>query len=549
MRNASASTEPGRAGVSHGTRQRCPDRCRRRQSLRTQQGLDGECALHPADPHGDEQGHRDGDVGRPHEQPEPVRHEADPHHDHVQHGQHGRGHDDGHELPPLRPGGSAHPQRHQQEIGREQHDLDGDPDVRDPGVDGEVVDQLRPPRRPVRPRVPSAGPSQRVRQVQGRDDDDAEPEHADLQTGLQPLLRPPQQQEQEQQAVERLQDQGGELPRPCRRVAQTVAGDHERNTQHDDAVARLARLAEGDHARCHDDQDGHHVGDPVERLEAGPGNKLAGHAEQRRPHGAAPRPPGPALHAPVSLTSPRMTPPRSRTIGRSHRERQDRPPLLPGDQGRFWGSRKFSGSRSAHGHDGGFDRCQRSNRTARWPGGAPSRSGGCRAAAARAGPLPGAAAARRHVARAASATTGGRPRGADRHLDVVLMVSAAEWPGPRRRSTALRRRRRGRRRAAPGLHLFLRGRAGRDLHPRPRPLRDRAAHRASGMAWTFLRDNLYADFFAALAGEDGVLRGPAGDGRVAAVARTTSRTPQQPCWLEPRQHTRRDLPHSPGRNR
>jgi len=41
---------------------------------------------------------------------------------------------------------------------------------------------------------------------------------------------------------------------------------------------------------------------------------------------------------------------------------------------------------------------------------------------------------------------------------------------------------------------------------------------ASGVAWTFLRDSLYADFLPMLAGEDGVLRGPAGDGRVAAVA-------------------------------
>ena len=40
----------------------------------------------------------------------------------------------------------------------------------------------------------------------------------------------------------------------------------------------------------------------------------------------------------------------------------------------------------------------------------------------------------------------------------------------------------------------------------------------SGMAWTFLRDNLYADFFPMMAGDDGVIRGPAGDGRVAAVA-------------------------------
>ena len=42
--------------------------------------------------------------------------------------------------------------------------------------------------------------------------------------------------------------------------------------------------------------------------------------------------------------------------------------------------------------------------------------------------------------------------------------------------------------------------------------------RASGLAHTFLRDNLYADFLPMLAGEDGVIRGPAGDGRVSAVA-------------------------------
>ncbi|GIJ70124.1 SDR family oxidoreductase [Virgisporangium ochraceum] len=42
--------------------------------------------------------------------------------------------------------------------------------------------------------------------------------------------------------------------------------------------------------------------------------------------------------------------------------------------------------------------------------------------------------------------------------------------------------------------------------------------RASGLAFTFLRDNLYADFFPLMADEQGVIRGPAGDGRVAAVA-------------------------------
>ena len=43
--------------------------------------------------------------------------------------------------------------------------------------------------------------------------------------------------------------------------------------------------------------------------------------------------------------------------------------------------------------------------------------------------------------------------------------------------------------------------------------------RQSGMAFTFLRDNLYADFLPDMAGPEGVLRGPAGDGRLAAVAR------------------------------
>ncbi|MEP6525633.1 MAG: SDR family oxidoreductase [Nocardioidaceae bacterium] len=41
---------------------------------------------------------------------------------------------------------------------------------------------------------------------------------------------------------------------------------------------------------------------------------------------------------------------------------------------------------------------------------------------------------------------------------------------------------------------------------------------ATGLAYTFLRDNLYADFLPRMAGPDGVIRGPAGDGRVGAVA-------------------------------
>jgi uncharacterized protein YbjT (DUF2867 family) len=43
--------------------------------------------------------------------------------------------------------------------------------------------------------------------------------------------------------------------------------------------------------------------------------------------------------------------------------------------------------------------------------------------------------------------------------------------------------------------------------------------RASGARWTFVRMSLYMDFIPHFAGKDGVIRGPAGEGRVAAVLR------------------------------
>src|SRR4051794_12402852 len=45
------------------------------------------------------------------------------------------------------------------------------------------------------------------------------------------------------------------------------------------------------------------------------------------------------------------------------------------------------------------------------------------------------------------------------------------------------------------------------------------AIRESGMTYTLLRDNFYSDLLPHFADEEGVIRGPAGDGRVAAVAR------------------------------
>ncbi|PYI39300.1 NAD(P)-dependent oxidoreductase [Arthrobacter psychrolactophilus] len=43
--------------------------------------------------------------------------------------------------------------------------------------------------------------------------------------------------------------------------------------------------------------------------------------------------------------------------------------------------------------------------------------------------------------------------------------------------------------------------------------------RSSGMAWTILRDNFYLDFMPMMVGDDGVIRGPAGNGRAALVSR------------------------------
>jgi uncharacterized protein YbjT (DUF2867 family) len=42
--------------------------------------------------------------------------------------------------------------------------------------------------------------------------------------------------------------------------------------------------------------------------------------------------------------------------------------------------------------------------------------------------------------------------------------------------------------------------------------------RSVGIAHTILRDNIYADFTPYFVGTDGIIRGPAGDGRVAVVA-------------------------------
>ena len=45
------------------------------------------------------------------------------------------------------------------------------------------------------------------------------------------------------------------------------------------------------------------------------------------------------------------------------------------------------------------------------------------------------------------------------------------------------------------------------------------AIRETGIPFTFLRDSLYQDYLTFMMGEDGVIRGPAGDGRLSAVTR------------------------------
>ncbi|MBF4550827.1 SDR family oxidoreductase [Pseudoclavibacter sp. VKM Ac-2888] len=60
--------------------------------------------------------------------------------------------------------------------------------------------------------------------------------------------------------------------------------------------------------------------------------------------------------------------------------------------------------------------------------------------------------------------------------------------------------------------------------------------KASGMAWTFLRDNFYMDVMPMFVGDDGVLRGPAGDGRVSIVSRADVAAVASSVLLAPDAH-------------
>lgn len=61
--------------------------------------------------------------------------------------------------------------------------------------------------------------------------------------------------------------------------------------------------------------------------------------------------------------------------------------------------------------------------------------------------------------------------------------------------------------------------------------------KASGMRWTFLRNSMYIDFMESLVGADGVIRGPAGSGRISAVAREDVARLAAAVLADPSRHT------------
>ncbi|EFC81912.1 NmrA family protein [Parafrankia sp. EUN1f] len=76
---------------------------------------------------------------------------------------------------------------------------------------------------------------------------------------------------------------------------------------------------------------------------------------------------------------------------------------------------------------------------------------------------------------------------------------------------------------------------GRDHAATEQHIRDAGA----GMRFTFLRDNLYADFMTALVGSDDVIRGPAGNGKVAPVAQDDIADAATAVLLNPLPHAAR----------
>ncbi len=121
-------------------------------------------------------------------------------------------------------------------------------------------------------------------------------------------------------------------------------------------------------------------------------------------------------------------------------------------------------------------------------------------------------------------------------IPTVLMVSASETPD----RVAQHRMFVDASAAAGVRHLVYISFYGADPQATFTLARDHAATeqhiRESGMAFTFLRDNFYADFMPDLVGDDGVIRGPAGGGRVAVVAQDDIADAAAAVLLDPAPH-------------
>ena len=106
-----------------------------------------------------------------------------------------------------------------------------------------------------------------------------------------------------------------------------------------------------------------------------------------------------------------------------------------------------------------------------------------------------------------------------RGASTLFLVSARRVRRPGRRARRRGGRRGGRRRAAHRLHLVPRRRPGRtftfarDHHATEEHIR------GTRLSHTFLRNSMYAEYVPLSASAEGVIAGPAGDGRVAWVSR------------------------------
>lgn len=121
-------------------------------------------------------------------------------------------------------------------------------------------------------------------------------------------------------------------------------------------------------------------------------------------------------------------------------------------------------------------------------------------------------------------------------VELLFMVSAAESPNRREEHRAFIRAA-----ADAGVkHIVYTSFFGADPDATFTLGRDHAdaevAIRESGMTFTLLRDNFYSDLLPFFADELGVIRGPAGDGRVSAVARTDVADVAATVLREPAKH-------------